>query len=108
MNVLITAEIDQIIESSYRAIMFEPVDTYTLMNYRNMLSSAISQLKNDGTIKAYSIDVQITPGKDDRIEGWVSFTPPNTVDEIILNFKFGDILSIKSHDYKFDQAMQGI
>jgi len=108
-HVLITAEIDQIIEASYRAIMFEPIDKYTIMTYRSMLSVAISKMKNDGVLKAYSIDIQITPGNPDKIEGRVMFTPTNVVKEIVMNFNIGtEGLGIFTDEYKFDQAMKGI
>ena len=108
-NVLITAEIYQIIDTAYRAILFEPVDKFTLMNYRSMLSVNISKMKNEGIIKSYSIDLQISPTNPSKIEGWVTFAPAHVVNDIVLNFNMGsDGLAIVSPEYRFEQAMKGV
>lgn len=108
-NVITTAEIHRIIDKAYRAIMFEPVDKFTLMNYRSMLSVNISNLKNEGIIKSYSIDLQISPTDPSKIEGWVTFTPACVVHDIVLTFNMGsDGLAIMSPEHRFEQAMKGV
>lgn len=85
VNERIETEIELILESAYRAVMFEPMDKYTMINFQNLVSKAVSKLRSKGAISAYTVDAQVT--HNNELHCWVTVTHVAQVEEVIISCK---------------------
>lgn len=111
VNERIATEVELIIETAYRAVMFEPLDKYTMINFQNLVSKAVSKLRSKGAITFYSVDAQVT--HDGQLNCWIVVTPVAQVEEINISCTIDsngglDISNNVEHELEITPKVRGV